>query len=66
MISETIRRYRQYSHILSLVAHRIANDLQNKYGHPVYCLETYVEIDRFRGTCYRRADWIQIGKTTGH
>ena len=53
------------SHILSLVVRRIANDWQHKYGHPVYCLETYVEIDRFRGTCYQAANWIHVGRTTG-
>jgi hypothetical protein len=42
------------SHILSLIARRIASDWQHKYGHPVYCLETYVEIGRFRGICLFR------------
>lgn len=53
------------SHILSLIARRISDDWQNKYGHPVYCLETFVEIDRFRGTCYRAANWVYAGCTTG-
>lgn len=53
------------SHILSLVARRILDDWQHKYGHPVYCLETYVEIGRFRGICYRAANWIHVGSTTG-
>lgn len=53
------------SHILSLIANRIVDDWQHKYGHPLYCLETFVEIDRFRGVCYRAANWIHVGKTTG-
>lgn len=53
------------SHILSLIANRIADDWQHKYGHPVYCLETFVETGRFRGVCYRAANWIHVGKTTG-
>jgi hypothetical protein len=53
------------SHTLSLIARRISDDWQHKYGHPVYCLETYVEIDRFRGICYRAANWIRVGSTTG-
>jgi hypothetical protein len=53
------------SHILSLITHRISNDWQAKYGHPIYCLETFVEIERFRGTCYRAANWIHVGRTTG-
>lgn len=53
------------SHILSLITHRISNDWQAKYGHPVYCLETFVETERFRGTCYKAANWIHVGRTTG-
>jgi hypothetical protein len=53
------------SHILSLVARRIADDWQDKYGHPVYCLETFVETGRFKGICYRAANWIHVGSTTG-
>lgn len=53
------------SHILSRVARRIAGDWQSKYGHPVCCLETFVEVPRFRGTCYQAANWIRVGSTTG-
>lgn len=53
------------SHILSLIARRISNDWQDKYGHPVYCLETFVETGRFRAVCYRAANWIHVGSTTG-
>jgi len=53
------------SHILSLISHRISEDWQHKYGHPVFCLETFVEKSRFRGTCYRAANWICVGSTTG-
>ncbi|MGA2405088.1 MAG: hypothetical protein ABSG91_25900 [Syntrophobacteraceae bacterium] len=35
------------------------------YGHPLYFLETFVDTERFKGTCYRAANWIYIGKTTG-
>jgi hypothetical protein len=53
------------SHILGLVCRRIANDWQTKYGHPVYLLETFVEKDRFKGTCYKAANWQYVGQTTG-
>jgi len=53
------------SHILSLVSRRISTDWVMKYGHPVYLLETFVECDRFKGTCYKAANWILVGKTTG-
>jgi len=53
------------SHILSLVARRISSDWIAKYGHPLYLLETFVERDRFKGTCYKAANWIFVGSTTG-
>jgi hypothetical protein len=53
------------SHILSLISHRISSDWIKKYGHPLYCLETYVETGRFRGTVYVASNWIKVGTTTG-
>jgi len=53
------------SHILSLITKRISTDWENKYGHPVFLLETFVEISRFRGICYRASNWIRVGSTTG-
>lgn len=53
------------SHILGRVARRIAADWQARYGHPVVLLETFVERDRFRGSCYRAANWIGVGQTQG-
>jgi hypothetical protein len=53
------------SHILSLIVRRISADWEKKYGHPVYLLETFCEIPRFRGICYRAANWIHVGCTTG-
>ena len=53
------------SHLLSRIAARISADWQRTYGHPLYFLETFVDPERFRGTCYRAANWIVLGKTTG-
>lgn len=53
------------SHLLGRVARVIAQDWQRRYGHPVYYLETFVEPERFRGTCYRAANWVALGLTTG-
>lgn len=53
------------SHILGRMAARISADWQGIYGHPVYFVETFVDPERFRGTCYRAANWIVLGKTTG-
>jgi len=53
------------SHILGRVARRLAADWQTNYGHRVVLLETFVERDRFRGVCYRAANWICVGQTKG-
>jgi hypothetical protein len=53
------------SHILGRVARRIAADWQERYGHRVALLETFVEQGRFRGSCYRAANWICAGQTRG-
>ena len=53
------------SHVLGLVSRRIRRDWQAKYGHPVDALETFVDTSRFRGTCYRAANWTRVGQTQG-
>jgi Domain of unknown function (DUF4338) len=53
------------SHILGRMVTRISEDWQQVYGHPIYFLETFVDPQRFRGTCYRAANWVLLGKTTG-
>jgi hypothetical protein len=53
------------SQVLGAVARRIAGDWQRKYGHEVVLLETFVESGRFQGTCYRAANWLALGTTTG-
>jgi hypothetical protein len=53
------------SHLLGAVARRIAADWESLYGHPVHYLETFVDPERFQGTCYRAANWQVLGLTTG-
>jgi len=53
------------SHILGRICRRIATDFMNKYHHPVYLLETFVEKERFMGTCYKAANWENVGDTKG-
>jgi hypothetical protein len=53
------------SHLLGRVARRLNGDWAVKYGHGIELLETFVERDRFRGTCYRAAGWWHVGATTG-
>lgn len=53
------------SHVLGLIARRIRADWQAKYGHPIHALETFVDRSRFKGTCYRAANWLRLGETRG-
>lgn len=53
------------SHLLGRAARRIAADWTELYAHPVYYLETFIDPARFRGTCYRAANWIVLGRTSG-
>jgi hypothetical protein len=53
------------SHILGRIGRRLASDWQAKYGQPLYLVETFVERGRFRGTCYKAANWIWVGETQG-
>jgi hypothetical protein len=53
------------SHLLARVAGQLPGDWDRFYGHPVYYLETFVDPARFRGTCYRAANWIVLGLTKG-
>jgi hypothetical protein len=53
------------THLLAQIARRIPADWEQRYHHPIYLLETFVQADRFRGTGYRAANWIWVGQTTG-
>jgi hypothetical protein len=53
------------SHLLGRMAQRISEDWNHLYGHPIHYLETFVDPGRFRGTCYRAANWKVLGLTTG-
>ena len=53
------------SHLLGQVTARLSADWQQKYGHPIYLVESFVEQPRFAGTCYQAAGWLPVGLTTG-
>ncbi|NCQ36417.1 DUF4338 domain-containing protein [bacterium] len=53
------------SHMLGCLARRIRGDWQSKYGHPIHALETFVDRERFKGTCYQAANWVRLGSTQG-
>jgi hypothetical protein len=53
------------SKVLALSLKRLKTDWQRSYGHPVYLAETFVDMSRFEGTCYRAANWQYVGQTKG-
>jgi hypothetical protein len=53
------------SHVLGKMTSVLSGDWERMYGHPIYFLETFVDPERFRGTCYRAANWVLLGRTTG-
>jgi hypothetical protein len=53
------------SHLLSRMVPVLVRDWQHTYGAPLWWLETFIDPTRHRGTCYRAANWIVLGRTTG-
>ena len=53
------------SKVLALSTKRISDDWMTVYHHPLYLLETFVEQSKFKGTCYKAANWIRVGQTKG-
>lgn len=53
------------SKLLAMTARRVVQDWANRYGYQPVLLETFVETQRFAGTCYRAANWIHVGQTKG-
>jgi len=53
------------SHLLGRMTRLLSQEWQTVYGHPVYFAETFIDPARYRGTCYRAANWIRLGQTQG-
>lgn len=53
------------SHVLGRMVRRLSTDWERLYHHPVYFLETFVDPSRHAGSCYRAANWIVLGQTSG-
>lgn len=53
------------SHVLGLVLDRLPEDWKARYGYELLLVETFVDTKRYRGTCYRAANWIEVGQTQG-
>jgi len=64
LIPQWVRVPHLASYTLSRISKRISGDWQAKYGHPILCLETFVD-EQYEGTVYKAANWDFVGKTTG-
>lgn len=53
------------SHVLGRMVRQLSGDWERMYQHPIYFVETFVEPARHRGSCYRAANWIVLGETSG-
>jgi hypothetical protein len=53
------------SHVLSQILKRLAHDWWIKYARSLELVETFVDASRFQGSCYRAANWLYLGQTTG-
>lgn len=53
------------SRILSLNLKRLSSDWEKFHGHPICLAETFVDPSRFAGTCYKAANWLLVGRTSG-
>lgn len=65
LIPDWVRVKHLASRILALNLRRLSADWERIYGHPIYLAETFVDISRFEGTCYRVANWVFVGQTKG-
>jgi hypothetical protein len=53
------------SYLLGRMTRMLSAEWQRVYGHAIYLVETFVDPERYRGTCYRAANWVCVGRTTG-
>jgi hypothetical protein len=54
------------SRVLGLTLRRLSSDWQQVHGHPVWLAESFIDPQRFTGTCYRAAGWLEVGQTQGY
>ena len=53
------------SHVLGLALQRLRSDWRQRYGYEPWLVETFIEVERFAGTCYRASNFVEVGKTQG-
>ena len=65
LVLPTARLPHLASAVLARSVRRLSRDFEARYGHPVLVAETFVDVARFRGTCYVAANWVRLGETRG-
>jgi hypothetical protein len=65
VLAPSVRVANLASHVLALSGRRLAADWQARYGYAPVLVETFVDAQRFTGTCYRAANWVWVGQTAG-
>ena len=65
LIRPRVRCENLASRVLGLCARRVAEDFQRRYGLRPWLLESFVDPSRYDGSCYKAANWIQVGQTKG-
>ena len=65
LILPSVRVRHLASHVLAQAVRQLSADWERLYAHPIHLAETFIDPERFRGTCYRAANWIYLGLTTG-
>jgi hypothetical protein len=65
LIPQWVRVPHLASHLLSRMTRMLSDEWQKLYGHGVYFAETFVDPTLHRGTCYKAANWVLMGRTTG-
>ena len=65
LIAPSVKVKNLASYVLAKSQTRVADDWEKRYGYRPVLLETYVERGRFKGTCYRAANWLHLGTSAG-
>lgn len=65
LIRRSVRCQNLASRVLGMALRRIGPDFETQYGYRPWLVESFVETEHFAGTCYRAANWVEIGQTQG-
>jgi hypothetical protein len=65
LIRPTVTCHNLASRVLAMALRRLPDDVERRSGYRPWLVETFVESERYRGTCYRAANWIEVGQTQG-